>query len=259
MDKSDPPTSVHCSSSRREKQPPPRSPPPYRSKSESVQASCDVASAAPRPPVAPRGGGSQFAPAGRARGNRRSAAASVLESTEVTPILDLFRTGNNAEIRAAINNAFSVSDDDVEAVVVGVDNSDGNSDDLFDVVNGHSYFGDHLNLNPEDSSEIEGPRPLTSSPIANRNGRPSLSRGWCKVHVDEALTRWPAIPSGYGDDDNDNALLCLSIELSTTYERLPVGERHDDAIPTDAATTTMRRQRRRRRAIQRTMTMIVTS
>jgi hypothetical protein len=53
-------------------------------------------------------------------------------------------------------------------------------------------------------------------------------------------------PSGYGDDDddddNDNALLCPSIELSTTYERPPVGGRHDDAIPTDAATTTMRRQ-----------------
>ena len=37
-------------------------------------------------------------PAGCARGNQQSTAAAVLESTKVTPILDLFRTRNNAEI-----------------------------------------------------------------------------------------------------------------------------------------------------------------
>ena len=166
MDKSDPPTSARRSSSRREKQPPLRSPP---HRSASVQASCDVASAAPPPARRTTGGRAvSLPPAGRARGNRRSAAASVLESTEVTPILDSFRTGNNAEIRAAIDNAFSVADDDIEAVVVGVDNSDGNSDDLFGVVDGHSYFGDHRNPNPEDPSDIEGPRPLTANVVAHR-------------------------------------------------------------------------------------------
>ena len=69
-------------------------------------------------------------------------ARSVLESTVVTPILNSFPTGNNAEIRAAIDDqarAFSVRDDDVEAGVVDV-----NVDD------GYSYFGDQPNPNPED-------------------------------------------------------------------------------------------------------------
>jgi hypothetical protein len=157
MDKSDPPTSARRSSSRREKQPPLPSPP---HRSASVQASCDVASAAPPPTRRTTGGRAvSLPPAGRARGNRRSAAAAVLESTEVTPILDSFHTGNNAEIRAAIDNAaraFSVDDDDAEAVVTDIDNSDGNSDDLFGVVEGHSYFGDYPNPNPEDRSDIEG-------------------------------------------------------------------------------------------------------
>lgn len=196
-------------------------------------------------------------PAGRAGGNRRSAAAAVLESTEVTPILDSFRAGNNAEIRAAIYNAFSVGDDDVEAVVVGVDNSDGYSDDLFGVVDGHSYFGDHRNPNPEDPSGIEGPRPLTSPPIAHRHGWPSSLQGWLSTRLSHAGL---LSPSGYrdDDDDNDNPSLFPSIELSTIYERPPVGGRHDDAIPADATTTTMRRQRRRWPAIQRT-TIVTTS
>jgi hypothetical protein len=108
----------------------------------------------PNPPAAPRG----LPPAGCARGNRRSAAAAVLESTKVTPILDSFRTRNNAEIRAVIENeacAFSVYNDDAEAVVADIDNSNGNSDDLFGVVDGHSYFGGHPKPNPEDQSDIE--------------------------------------------------------------------------------------------------------
>lgn len=67
---------------------------------------------------------------------------SMLEWTVVTPILNLFPAGNNAEIRAAIDDqarAFSVGDDNVEAGVVDV-----NIDD------GYSYFGDQPNPNPED-------------------------------------------------------------------------------------------------------------
>ncbi len=48
---------------------------------------------------------------------------ALSSQTEVTPILNSFPTGNNAEIRAAIDNearAFSVGDDDVEAGVVNV-------------------------------------------------------------------------------------------------------------------------------------------
>jgi hypothetical protein len=89
-------------------------------------------------------------PASRTRGNQRSAAAA-LESTKVTPILNLFRTRNYAEIKAAIDyeaRAFSVDNDDAKAVVVDIDNSDGNSNDLFGVLDGHSYFGDHPNPNP---------------------------------------------------------------------------------------------------------------
>jgi hypothetical protein len=129
-------------SSRCKKQPPLRSPPHC---SASVQASCDVASAAPPPVRRTKGERAVSLPPSGAQGNRRSAAAAVLESTKVTPILNLFHTGNIAEIRAAINNearAFSVdNDDDAEAVVVDADNSDVNSDDIFGIVDGHSYFG----------------------------------------------------------------------------------------------------------------------
>ena len=118
MDKSDPPTSARRSRSRHEKQPPLR-PPPHRS--ASALTSCDVASAAPPPGCRTTGGRAvSLPPSGHAR-NLRSAA--VLESTEVTPILNSFPTGNNAEIRAAIEDearAFSVGDDDVEAGVVDV-------------------------------------------------------------------------------------------------------------------------------------------
>jgi hypothetical protein len=151
MDKSDPPTSARCSSSRREKQPPLR-PPPHCS--TPVQASCDVASAAPPPARHTKGGRAVSLPPAGARGNQRSTAATaVLESTEVTPILNMFRTRNNAEIRAAIDNearAFSVNDDDADAVVVVADNSDVNSNNLFGAVDGLSYFGDYPNPNPED-------------------------------------------------------------------------------------------------------------
>jgi hypothetical protein len=109
MDKSGPPTLARRSSSRREMQPPLCSPP---HRSASVQASCDVSSAAPPPAHRTMGGWAvSLFSSGCAWGNHQCAAAAVLESTEVTPILDSFRTGNNAEIRAAIDNkarAFSV-------------------------------------------------------------------------------------------------------------------------------------------------------
>jgi hypothetical protein len=88
-----------------------------------------------------------------------SGHARNLRSAEVTPILNSFPTGNNAEIRAAVNNearAFSVGDDDVEAGVVDVNVSGGNADDGFGIVGGHSYFGDQPNPNPEDRSDTEG-------------------------------------------------------------------------------------------------------
>ena len=83
----------------------------------------------------------------------------MLELTEVTPILNLFPTGNNAEIRAAIENgarAFSIDNDKAEEVIVDVNNSDGDSGDLFGVVDRHSYFGNHPNPNPNYQFNIEG-------------------------------------------------------------------------------------------------------
>ena len=92
MDKSDPPTSARRS--RSQKQPPLR-PSPHRSASSLT--SCDVASAAPPPSHRTTGGRAvSLCPSGHAR--------SVLESTVVTPILNSFPTGNNAEIRAAIDD-----------------------------------------------------------------------------------------------------------------------------------------------------------